>query len=85
MNKVGETQLNNFGSEMVITKYRESKDIDIYFPEYNWTAKNVQYDNFKKGKIKCPYERRMYGYGYLELIPFNLYQAMIDYEINIED
>ena len=34
-------------------------------PEYNWTAKHVQYNNFKKGNIKCPYERRYLGKGYL--------------------
>ena len=35
------------------------------FPEYDWTAKHVQYNNFKNGKIKCPYEPRVYGVGYL--------------------
>ena len=65
IDRTGEERLNNFGSKMVITRYKNKRDIDIYFPEYDWTAKNVNYDNFKKGKIKCPYEPRVYGVGYI--------------------
>lgn len=64
-NRIGETGTNNFGSTMVIVEYRNALDIDIYFPEYNWTAKGMQYSNFKKGNIKCPYERTVYGVGYI--------------------
>ena len=35
------------------------------FPEYNWTFKHAQYQKFKNGNIKCPYEPRYYGKGYL--------------------
>ena len=35
------------------------------FPEYDWTFKHATYQSFKKGNIKCPYERRFYGVGYL--------------------
>ena len=39
--------------------------IQMYtFPEYNWTAKHVIYQNFKNGNIKCPYEPRIYGGGF---------------------
>ena len=61
----GEENINSFDSKMVIREYRNNKDIDVYFPEYNWTAEHVQYDNFKNGKIKCPYEPRYCGKGYL--------------------
>ena len=50
---------------MIIKEYRKYSDIDVYFPEYNWTAKHVIYQNFKNGNIKCPYESRIYGVGYL--------------------
>lgn len=33
--KIGLRNTNNFGSEMVIAKYRNALDIDIYFPQYN--------------------------------------------------
>lgn len=63
--KTGETQLNSFGSEMIIVKYRKNNDIDVYFPEYNWTAEHKEYKDFKNGYIRCPYERRTYGVGFL--------------------
>lgn len=65
IDRTGEESINNFGSKMIITRYNNARDIDIYFPEYDWTAKNVEYRQFKNGQIKCPYERRTYGVGYL--------------------
>ena len=65
INKIGEEGTNNFGSKMIISKYNGALDIDIYFPEYDWTAENKKYQHFKNGKINCPYEPRVYGKGYL--------------------
>ena len=65
IDRIGEEGVNNFGSKMVIAGYRTNRDIDVYFPEYNWTAKNVTYQNFKKGEVKCPYEKRYFGIGYI--------------------
>ena len=65
IDRTGEIGYNNFGSKIVIVKYRTNKDIDVYFPEYDWTAKNVRYQSFKNGSIICPYERRAFGVGYL--------------------
>lgn len=65
VNRTGETGVNNFGSEMVIVEYRKYSDIDVYFPEYDWVYKSAGYNNFKKGNIKCPYEKRCYDIGYL--------------------
>ena len=61
--RTGEETYNNFGSKMIITNYRNYKDIDVYFPEYNWTLKHARYGDFKKGNIKCPYEPRVFGIG----------------------
>lgn len=66
INKIGEEKgINNFGSKMIITEYRKYSDIDVYFPEYNWTFKHSAYKEFKKGNIKCPYEARVYSVGYM--------------------
>ena len=65
INKKGEKNYNTFGSEMIIAEYRGALDIDVDFPEYDWTAKNNTYQNFKNGKIKCPYDRSVYGVGYI--------------------
>lgn len=63
--KTGEENLNNFGSKIIIIKYNNARDIDVYFPKYNWTFKHTRYDKFKNGNIACPYESRVYGIGYL--------------------
>lgn len=65
IDRTGEERVNNFGSKMIIKEYRNNVNIDVYFPEYDWTFEYIKYDNFKRGKIKCPYEPRIYGYGYL--------------------
>ena len=65
INRTGEERLNNFGSKMVIKGYRGCMDIDVYFPEYNWTYKHGNYNNFKNGKVQCPYEPRTFGVGYI--------------------
>ena len=68
IDRTGEETYNNFGSKMIIVnqyRYNNVTYIDVYFPEYNWTCEQVEYGNFKKGNIKCVYERRTYGIGYL--------------------
>lgn len=65
IDRTGERGINTFGSEMIIVGYRMNRDIDVYFPRYDWVAKNREYKNFKNDKIKCPYERRVFGVGYI--------------------
>lgn len=65
MNRVGEVAYNNFGSKMIIVDYRGCNDIDVYFPQYDWTAKNRICKDFKSGKISCPYERRTWNVGFI--------------------
>ena len=65
IDRIDEERLNKFGSKIIIKEYRNNYDIDVYFPEYNWVFKHTRYNEFKKGKIKCPYEPRYYGKGYL--------------------
>ena len=65
IDRTGEERLNTFGSKMIIKKYRKAIDLDVYFPEYNWVFKHATYQSFKNGEIKCPYEPKVYGVGYL--------------------
>ena len=63
--RIGETAKNNFGSTMIIKDYNGAKDIVVEFPEYNnWSIK-TSYQQFKNGLIKCPYERRTFGVGFI--------------------
>ena len=32
IDRTGEETYNNFGSKMIITKYKNTNDIDVYFP-----------------------------------------------------
>lgn len=71
IDRTGEERYNNFGSKMIITKYNNNYDMDVYFPEYDYTINHVYYNAFKKGGIKCPYERRTYGVGYIGVGKYN--------------
>lgn len=64
-NRIGEERNNIYGSKMIIVNYRKSEDIDIYFPEYDCTVYNKQYGHFKRGNIKCPYDKTILDIGYL--------------------
>lgn len=65
IDRTGEEKLNNFGSKMIIKRYANNLDLDIYFPEYDFTVEHKSYKNFNKGLIKCPYEPRLHGVGYI--------------------
>ena len=74
IDRIGEKNINNFGSEMIIVEYNGSRDVDVYFPEYDWTAKGVRYGHFKDGGIKCPYEKTVFGMGYIGECKYNPYK-----------
>lgn len=65
IDRIGEEKTNTFGSLMRIINYRKYNDIDVYFEEYDYTKTNVNYNNFQKGTISCPYEPRVYKVGYI--------------------
>ena len=65
---------NNFGSKMeIINEYKKYNEklkrnytyVDVYFHDYDWTFYGATYNNFKKGKIACPYEPRYFGKGFI--------------------
>ena len=63
--RTGEISYNKFGSRMVLIRYNQWDNVDVYFPDYNWLSQHKAYKNFKEGTIKCPYEPRIYGKGYI--------------------
>lgn len=83
INRCGEEKNNNFGSNMRIINYENNTNIDVYFPEYNWIAKNISYVNFKQGKVKCPYEKRFYNKGYMGEGKYNKYHKSFNYWHNM--
>ena len=63
--RIGESNLNVNGHFMTILEYRNSKDIDVYFNDYDFIKRNVCYKTFKSGEIICPYEPTVYGIGHV--------------------
>lgn len=61
----GMESYNNFGSKIIISRYKNARDIDIYFPEYDWTYEHAELNLFKSGQVACPYEKRIHGIGYI--------------------
>ena len=64
--RLGEINKNKFGTEMKIIAYRKSDDIDIQFlDEHGYIFEHQIYSNFKLGGIRNPYDKTVYGVGYL--------------------
>ena len=82
LDRSGEVTINKNGSEMIISAYRGNKDIDVYFPQYEWTAKNREYKSFRNGEIRCPYEPSVMKRGYIgvgEYLPYMNGKASTEY------
>lgn len=62
--RLGETKLNSYGSKMCIDEYRTSQDITVRFIESGYTT-DTTYRVFSIGSVKCPYDRSVFGVGYL--------------------
>ncbi len=51
---------------MKIIKYKNKLDVDIEFlDDFHYVKKHQNYSNFKNGCIKNPYDRTVYGVGYI--------------------
>lgn len=58
---IGETNTNSFGTIMKIIKYNKHSDIIVEFQDEHKFKKKTTYGNFKKGQIKNPYDKTIYG------------------------
>ena len=63
LDRVGETNLNRYGNRMTIIKYNNALDIVIEFMD--GFKFQTCYSNFRKGKIKSPYDRSVLDVGFL--------------------
>ena len=65
-NRLGEVRKNNFGTDMKIIRYGTCEDIDVQFLDGNYYVfKHTTYPNFKNGCIKNPYDKSVFGIGYV--------------------
>ena len=63
--RTGEENYNTYGTLMKIVEYKEAKDIIVEFQDEYKVKVHTQYVCFQKGKVKNPYDREVYGVGYL--------------------
>lgn len=62
--RIGTVKLNNYGSEMKVIEYKNSLDIVVEFPKHGY-KRRTDWSEFIKGKIKSPYDKSVYGIGFI--------------------
>lgn len=66
IDRLGEVRNNTLGTTMKIIRYNSYDDIDVEFlDEHHYIQTHQTYANFKKGSIKNPYDKSLFGVGYL--------------------
>jgi len=66
--RLGEIRNNKRGTPMKIIRYGRQDDIDVMFlDEHNYVKTHNTYSNFKTGSILNPFDKNVYGIGYLGL------------------
>lgn len=64
--RVGEINNNTFGTPMKIIRYGRNDDIDVEFlDDFHFIKENCTYSNYKRGNIKNPYDKTLFGVGYV--------------------
>ena len=64
--EVGEVRENNKGTKMKIIRCNGNDDIDVEFlDDFHYIKRNNTYNNFVRGQIKNPYDKTLYGIGYI--------------------
>ena len=64
--RLGEIRNNKFGTPMKIIRYGCYNDIDVEFLDENhYIKEHNTYSNFKTGGIKNPYDKTLFGVGYV--------------------
>lgn len=62
---IGEERCNNFGTSMKIIDYNSNDDITVEFQDEYHFIKKAIYANFIRGCVKNPYDKTLYGIGYI--------------------
>lgn len=70
MDRTGERWLTNEGYWVTIIEFRKAIDCDIQFDD-GTILKNKEYSAIKKGEVKNPYHKSVYGIGYLGIGEFH--------------
>lgn len=63
--KIGEISYNGQGTEMRIVEYKNTRNTTIEFQDEHRYRCVINYDRFKTGKVSNPYDKTMFGIGYM--------------------
>jgi len=63
INRTDEVATNSYGSKMKIINYSNSHNIIVQFE--NGYKTKTKYMHFLKGRVTSPYDKRLYGIGYI--------------------
>jgi hypothetical protein len=61
--RIGSINKNNHGTLMKIVEYNSEKDMVVEFETGNYV--HARWAEFRKGKVQNPYDKSVYGVGYL--------------------
>lgn len=65
IDRTGEENCNTFGTLMKIVEYKEAQDVIVEFQDEYKARVHTNYSAFKKGNVKNPYDREVFGVGYI--------------------
>ena len=68
--RIGESNINRYGSKYKIIEYKNAKHIVVQFD--NGYIKKSAYKEFKNGSIKSPFCKSVYGIGYIGIGNYKL-------------
>lgn len=61
--RIGATNVNKYGSTMIVESYTSALDISVRFLEYG-NLEHTSWRNFFDGKVKNPYDKILYNVGF---------------------
>ena len=73
--RIGEENYNTYGTLMRIVEYYNKENIIVEFQDEYRIKVSAKYINFKKGKIKNPYDKSIYNIGYIGVGEFEIYNG----------
>lgn len=65
MNRLGETNKNSYGTLMKIMEYINANNMIVEFQDEYLHKVHCAYKEFRKGQVKNPYDKTLYGVGYV--------------------
>lgn len=84
--RIGEKNINRFGTEMCIVEYNNAKDVVVEFQDDNKYRVHTKYQWFEQGVLNNPFDKTLYNIGYIgvgdykprvDKYMYNIWQHMI--------